>query len=73
MQEVTFGMDRQGLKDKENKTLGIAYGTRKFECRIHKGSSIIFILRWINPIPRIDIYFFKIDSIIPLSSTPFPS
>ena len=36
--------------------------------RIHKGSPIIPILNRINPIPRIDTYFFKI-----LPSTPKPS
>ena len=29
------------------------------QCRIHKGSSIISIMSKINPIPRIDTYFFK--------------
>ena len=32
----------------------------KVQCRIHKGSPKISILNRINPIPRIDTYFFKI-------------
>ena len=36
------------------------------QCRFHKGSPIIPILNWINPIPRIDIYFLR--SILILSS-----
>ena len=40
----------------------MAYGTREVQCRIYKGSSIIPILRRINPVPRIDTYFFKIQS-----------
>ena len=37
-------------------------------CRIHKDSSIIPVLSRINPIPRIDTYFFKIHSntVLPL-------
>ena len=38
-----------------------------------QGSPIIRILSRINPIPRIDTYFFKIDSNIVLTSTPGPS
>jgi hypothetical protein len=36
------------------------------QCRIHKGSPIIPIRSQINPIPRIDIYFFKVHSNIVL-------
>ena len=32
----------------------------KVQCRITKDSSIILILSQINPIPRIDTYYFKI-------------
>ena len=32
------------------------------QCRIHKGSPIIPIQSWINPIPRIDTHFFNIHS-----------
>ena len=39
---------------------------------IHKDTPIIPILRRINPIPRIDTYFFKIHSNIVLPSTPWP-
>ena len=39
----------------------MAYGTRRF-----KGSPIIPILSRMNPIPRIDIYFFKFHSNIVL-------
>ena len=31
----------------------MAYGTRKFNAKIHKGSPIIVILSRINPFPRI--------------------
>ena len=43
------------------------------ECRIHKDSQIIPIPSQINPIPRIDTYFFKIHFNIVLQSTPRPS
>ena len=32
------------------------------QCRIHKGSTIILILSWLNPIPRIDTHLFKVHS-----------
>jgi hypothetical protein len=44
-----------------------------YEYRIQKGSPIIPILRWTNPIPRIDTHFIKIHSNIVLPSTPRPS
>jgi hypothetical protein len=40
---------------------------------MHKESPIIPILSRINPIPRIDPYFFKIYYNIILPSTPTPS
>ena len=42
----------------------------EFQYRIHKGSLVIPILSPINPIPHIDIYFFKIHSNIVLPSMP---
>ena len=39
------------------------------QCRIHKGSPIIPILSRINPIPRIDTYFFKVHSNIVFPSS----
>jgi hypothetical protein len=39
---------------------------------MHKGSPIIPILNRINPIPRIDTYFFKVYSNIVLPSTNRP-
>jgi hypothetical protein len=48
----------------------MAYETRRFKCHIHKGSPIIHILNQINPIPRIDTYFFKVHSNIVLPSIP---
>ena len=45
---------------------------REVQCRIHKASPIIPIQSRINPIPRIDTYFFKVDSNIVLQSTPRP-
>ena len=42
------------------------------QCSIHKGSPIIPILSWINPITRIDTYLFKVHSNIVLPSTPRP-
>jgi hypothetical protein len=38
------------------------------QSRIHKGSPIIPILNQINPIPRIDTYFFKIRSNIVITN-----
>jgi len=43
------------------------------QCTIYKGSPVIPILARINPIPRIDIYFFKIHSNIDLPSTSRPA
>ena len=48
----------------------MAYETRRFNAAIHKRPPIIPILSRINPIPRIDTYFFKIHSNIFLPSTP---
>jgi hypothetical protein len=60
---------------KENKeeilTNSIVYGI--VQCRIHEGSSIFPILSRIDPIARIDTYFFKIYSNIVLPFTPTPS
>ena len=42
------------------------------QCRIHKGSPIIPILRQINPITLIDTHLFKANSNIVLPSTPRP-
>ena len=39
---------------------------------IHKGSQIIPILSWINPILRIDTFIFQAHSNIVLPSTPRP-
>jgi len=39
------------------------------QCRIHKGSPIIPIQNRINPIPRIDTYFFKVHCNIVLPSS----
>ena len=43
------------------------YEPPKVQYRIHKGFQIIPILSRINPIPRIDTYFFKVHSNIALS------
>ena len=51
----------------------MAYETRRFNATLSKGTPIIPILSRINPIPRIDAYFFKIHSNIVLPSTPRPS
>ena len=40
------------------------------QCRIYKGAPVISIPSRINQIPRIGTYFFKINSIIILPSTP---
>ena len=48
----------------------MAYGTRRFNAAINKGSPIIPILSQINPIPRIDTYFFKVHSNIVLLPMP---
>ena len=37
--------------------------TAEVQYRIHKGYPVIPILSQINPIPRIDTYFFKINSV----------
>ena len=37
------------------------------QCRTHKDSSVIPILSRINPIPRIDTYFFKVSIFLPWS------
>ena len=42
----------------------------KIQHRIHKGSPVIPILSWINLIPQIDIYSFKIYSNTVFPSTP---
>ena len=42
----------------------MAYGTRRSNAKVHKGSPIIPILSRINPIPRIDSYFFKVILIL---------
>ena len=46
----------------------MAYEIPEVQCRNLKGPPIIPILSRINPIPRIDIYFFKVLSNIVLPS-----
>jgi hypothetical protein len=48
----------------------MAYGTRKYNVAFI--CTLIHILSRINPIPRIDTYFFKIHSNIVFPSTPRP-
>ena len=60
--------EKQGRKPKPIWKYGVGYWlwNRKFECRIHKGSSVLPILSRINPIPLlIQIY---LRSILILSS-----
>ena len=40
--------------------------------RIHKGFPIIPVLSWLNPIPHIDTYFFRIHSNIVIPKDLFP-
>ena len=47
----------------------MAYGTRRFNAAFIKASNIPILSR-MNPIARIDTYFFKIHSNIVLPSTP---
>ena len=44
----------------------------EFQCSIRKNSPVIPILSQINPIPRIDNYFFMIHFNIVLPFTPGP-
>jgi hypothetical protein len=48
----------------------MGYGIRRFNAAF---TSALPIMSRINPIPRIDTYFFKIYSDIVLPSTPRPS
>jgi hypothetical protein len=57
---VTRGLEGWEAR-RDDLTNSMAYGTRRF-----KASPIIPILSRINPVPRIDSYFFKVDSNIVL-------
>ena len=43
------------------------------QCHIHKGSLIIPILSWINPIPRIDTYLFEVHFTVKILKALLPS
>ena len=56
------------LNKHNERTNSMAYGNTEVQSHIHKGSPVTSILNQINPIPRIDTYFFKIYSNIVLPS-----